>query len=83
MVLIETRYLISTRKKGDEVDKKDQPHLITTKFIDHYKPDAPVNVISYIITLDDGPVPSKMKPKTPDIEHYVESQISRGKSIRL
>ena len=47
------------------------------KFIDHYKPDAPVNVISYIITLDDGPVPSKMKPKTPDIEHYVESQISR------
>ena len=29
------------------------------------------------MTLDDGPVPSVLNPRTPDIEHYIESQLAR------
>ena len=65
-------------RRGDLMEKKDQPQVVALqKYLDHFKPYAPVNVISYIMTLDDGPVPSALNPKTPDIEHYVESQLSR------
>ncbi|MDD7984168.1 3'-5' exonuclease [Lentisphaera marina] len=65
-------------KQSDLIEKKDQAQVIALqKFLDHFKPSAPVNVISYVMTLDDGPVPSALNPRTPDIEHYIESQIAR------
>ena len=70
-------YFRKVRKK-DLVEKKDQAQVIALqKFLDHYQPSAAVNVISYIVTLDDGPVPSALNPRSPDIEHYIESQIAR------
>lgn len=65
-------------KQSDLLEKKDQAQVVALqKYLDHFKPTAPVNVISYIMTLDDGPVPSVLNPRTPDIEHYIESQLAR------
>ncbi|EDM25856.1 DNA polymerase II [Lentisphaera araneosa HTCC2155] len=65
-------------KQSDLLEKKDQAQVVALlKYLDYYKPTAPVNVISYIMTLDDGPVPSVLNPRTPDIEHYIESQLAR------
>ena len=65
-------------KKSDLLDKKDQPHIQAALKLNRH-----LNVISYIMTLDDGAVPKEMNPRSPNIDHYIDTQIARVANVVL
>ena len=65
-------------KKSDLLEKKDQPHIQAALKLNRH-----LNVISYIMTLDDGAVPKEMNPRSPNIDHYIDTQIARVANVIL